>query len=254
MATAVIANIFATTQPVTVPIKLSLTLNPNDNAIPMNLMGSKFAESITLRCIAKTFKLRVNQDAFLTSRNFANIVSISNCDMAETNLAFMNGFTALGSLYLSTNVNLQSSLPTLPYPLPNLNYMNFYSSQGLNNIINFPTVLARGLNYIDLGTTGLDDGGASRILDWISKSSFNTLQTLYLDYNSLTHVPTQIPSLTALHALEISGNQISLLGTGAFRFTAPVTKILAAGNQIKTIQPGAFQGKFLMQQKFRQLF
>ena len=243
MATAIIANIFATTQPVSVSIKLMLTLNPNDDIIPMNLLGSKFADAITLRCLTNSFKLRVNQDAFSTSRNYATSVTINNCDMAEANLAFMNGFNAMASLYLNANINLKFSLATLPYPLPNLNYLNMYNSKGLNDMKYYPTPLTKGLVYLDLGSNDLDDEGANRLLEWITKSSFNTLQTLYADYNFLTQIPIQIPNFVALNTLEITRNQISSIGEGALRFNAPVLRLFAANNNISSIQPGAFQGK-----------
>ena len=119
-----------------------------------------------------------------------------------------------------------------------------YSSKGLNGLINFPTPLANGLVYLDMGSNDLDNKGASRLLEWVAKSSFNTLQTLLVDYNVLTQIPTQIPDLVALNSLDISGNQILSIGNGAMRFTTPVLKLYVSKNNISIIHPGAFQGIF----------
>ena len=207
-------------------------------------MGTdKFAGRISIRCPNANFKLQVDANAFLTSTNRVTHVTITPCDLSELDLSFLSTFHSLTDLLLSSSVNVHQALKTLPHPLPSLSTLTLYASKGLNEMIDFPT-LSNGLTNVDIGGNSIDNPAASRILNWLIKSSADTLSTLYLDSNSLTDVPPQIPSLNKLVFLEMSFNQIKTIRTGELRFNSAVTNLHLRSNVIDTIQSGAFQGNF----------
>ena len=202
----------------------------------------KFAGSISIRCPNSNFKLQVDTNAFLTSTNRVTQVTITPCDLSELDLSFLSTFHNLTNLILSSNLNVHQALKTLPHPLPSLNTLNLYASRGMNEIFDFP-ILENGLTTVDVGGTSIDSSAASRILNWLIKSSADTLSTLYLDSNSLTALPPQITSLNKLIYLELSYNQIKTVRTGELRFNSAITNLYLRANLIENIQAGAFQGK-----------
>ncbi len=150
----------------------------------------------------------------------------------------------MNSLQFLSDANVQLPLKTLPSPLPSLVDLNFYGSRGLNDAVDFPPSLSQGLVQVNLGSCALDDNGATKMLDWLVSTSSKTLTTLLMKTNSVTNVPTQIPSMTALNYLELSSNRLTIIRTGELRFTSPVAVVTLTANKIATIQPGAFQGMF----------
>jgi len=157
-------------------------------------------------------------------------------------LAFLTGFNVLKSLELFSSANIQYPFKTLPNSFPNLIDLNFYGSRGLNEAVDFPQPLSRGLVQVNLYSCGLDDIGTAKFLDWLVSSSTNTLTTLLMKTNYVTNIPTQIPLMTALKNLELSFNRLTTIRAGELNFTSPVAMLTMVANKISTIQPGAFEG------------
>ncbi len=179
-------------------------------------------------------------------------VQIQYCDLSQTDLAFINGFPNVNYLGATSCVGLNGAMATLGVkggPLPSLVSLSFYNSVGLNNLMNWPSVLINGLTDVDVGANGFDDNGIFRFLDWLVRSPSNyTMNTMYLDSNQLVKVPAAISSFVGLSALDMSYNKIEELGTGDLWLTAPVVRLYVSGNQISKIAPRSIQGNTMEEQ------
>ena len=240
-----ILDIFAQTDPVSVPIRLSITLSASETVaiVPANLLGNKVASTITINCPLDTFELTINSNAFSSSSGNATSIVVNKCNLVDSKLAFFTSFTELVSLTLTGITNLQSILPTLPYPLPSLSSLNFFNSRGWNEIDSLPQVLINGLTALDMGSSLIEDVAMNKILDWIVKSSNSSLKTIYIDQNKLTKVPQQISAFTVLENLHLENNEIASISATAFSFTAPIVFLSLDNNLISEIPAGAFKGK-----------
>jgi len=170
-----------------------------------------------------------------------------NCNLLD--LGFLSGFDKLTHLDFDNIYNIQHCFPSLP-PLPRLTMLHIEFSTGLNELINFPTLInglkdIRFLGGVDCNCTNKDinDETADRIVDWLLLSSSNTLQGMSISkMNQVTRVPHKIASFKALRSLQLFKNVISTIKSGAFSFSVPVSLLDIFGNGIKEIEPGAFQG------------
>ena len=195
---------FANAKPVNFSINLTLIPASSDIFIPNNIIGTdKYAGMITVSCPSPSYQLQIQPNSFFTSRNYTTKVTINYCDTSLLDLSFLFSFTKLTYLALGSNTNLQFSFKTLPYPLPSLTSMTFYDSRGLNETIDLPAVLAKGLTEIDMGRCSIQNAAASRILLWLSKSSNKTLTTLSLDINALLQVPSELTLFSAINYLRL---------------------------------------------------
>ena len=142
--------------------------------------------------------------------------------------------------------HIQKSLTTLPL-LPKLTLLELFDVRGLDeSITSIPTLSTGGLKTFKFYQSGMhSDASVSRMLDWILLSSAKTLETLRIDDIGITEIPSQISFFTALNHLDLDRNSISTIKNGALRFSVPVSKLRLWSNEIKSIEPGAFQGIFL---------
>ena len=220
----------------------------NDTVIPDDIMGANnYAGTIFIRCPNVNYKLQVLSNAFRSSKNFTSSVTISSCDLVLLDLSFLSHFDHLAAFSLPSSNNIQITFQSLPYPLKSLNTLDFYASQGLNETTDFPPVLANGLKEVNLGSCSIGNNAASRILNWILKSSNETLTTLYLDFNSLSVIPPQISWLPKISYIELSFNQISIIRSGEFHFISPVNTVYVRANKVSTVEYNSFQGIFLVE-------
>jgi len=90
----------------------------------------------------------------------------------------------------------------------------------------------------------INDETVDRIMDWLLLSSANTLEEMVIAYmNQVTRVPHKIVSFRALRKVWLYSNNISIIKSGAFSFSVPVSHLDIGDNGIHEIEPGAFQGK-----------
>jgi len=139
---------------------------------------------------------------------------------------------------------IQKCLPTLPL-LPKLTGLRLEIVRGLvDDAMTFPTLSTGGLKTFEFMYYDgkQNDALVSRMLDWILPSSAKTLESLTLVDIKITKIPSQIISFTALTRLHLSSNWITTIKTGELSFSVPVSEVGLSGNQINSIEPGAFQG------------
>jgi len=168
-------------------------------------------------------------------------------DGSQLDWGFLLGFNQLTNLTLVTVYHVEKSLPTLPL-LPKLTLLEMNDVRGLNtdSIITFPTLSTGGLKTFAFRQSEKhSDASVSRILDWILLSSSKTLEILKISLIGITEIPSQIPSFTALTYLNLGSNSISTIKNGALIFSVPVSALELGQNKINSIEPGAFQGKFV---------
>ena len=221
-----------------------LLIPPKDLVIPADLLSDKFAaEIITLHCQDDkgTQRLKVDPEAFRSSRNFILTVEIFLCDTGELDFLFLRGFQRLVKLDLSSDMNVHllnwTSLPTLP----NFRSLDISYSEGLNEWVDFPK-LEKGLEAIQLPCNKISDLTMDRIMQWIlSSPSADTLGHLNVGRNALTKIPSGLSSLKRLQIVRLYFNPITCIQTGMFNFSS-VINIFLEGTQINAIEPEAFQG------------
>ena len=241
-----VASIFASNPASSVAINFDLRPDASETSeVPSNIMAGKFFANLNIRCPSTSYALRINANAFSSSASTATKVTLAYCDLSATSLDFIANFGQLTDLELTASVNLNVILPTLrPQGLSSLTRLSLYNSRGLNSWSSTPATLARGLLELDVGANLLSNSGANSLLRWIASSSASTLKTLYMDSNSLTSPPTQIPSMMALDYLDLSYNVIDTIESGALQFNIPVRTLLLSGNEISAIGHAAFIGNF----------
>lgn len=89
----------------------------------------------------------------------------------------------------------------------------------------------------------LNDTKTSQILSaFLSNPSISPLGAVTLNDNLLTKVPEELNRFPQLVFINLAGNNIRVIPTGAFKFTATADHVLLYENEISLIEPGAFQG------------
>jgi hypothetical protein len=90
----------------------------------------------------------------------------------------------------------------------------------------------------------LNDTKTSQILSaFISnQSGISPLGAVTLNNNKLTKVPDEIKFFPRLVYVNLAGNNIRTIQRGAFNFTSTADHVLLFENEISFIEPGAFQG------------
>lgn len=212
--------------------------------IPANVLGNnkRVTHKMSISCPTRDYKLHVHPEAFDYAAVLTKEFAIGYCDLSSLTWTFLAGFERLDTLWILSSNNVHriqwTTLPVLPF----LSALKIRDSQGLNEWISFPH-LANGLKEVYLGSNGLDDRGINRILNWLLKSSEETVKSLSLDGNGLTSLPAQIPFFARLEDLDVSYNKISFIPTGSLNFSVAVSRLDLSLCPITRIEPGAFQGK-----------
>ncbi len=227
---------------------IKLTLLPGDEFIPENILGNKTTKELEINydyiCQDRFPSLKVDVNAFQSTKNQTKDTTFKNFG-GQLDLSFLSGFNRLASLTLYNIRHVQKSLLTLPH-LPELTSLILYDISWLNHsIVTFPNLSTGGLiSFVFRNYDGVQiDYYVSQMLDWVLLSSAKTLQYLELRNIGIKQIPSQISSFTELKHLNLDGNSISTIKTGALSFSVPALELRLSNNKISLIEPGAFQGK-----------
>jgi len=235
---------------------VTLVIQPyilSEKSIPKDVFGKKQIVDIWIEYPTEVFvnlslSLKVNPNAFRSTKRHTEIFTMNRIDCTVLDFGFLTGFDKLTNLTFANIHNIQHCLPSLP-PLSRLTSLDFQYCAGLNDLNVLPT-LKNGLKAVQFfGSTDniqetINDATAARIMDWLLLSSANTMEEMTIvNMNQVTQVPHKISSFKALRALKLHGNSISVIKSGAFSFSVPVSELNINENGIKEIESGAFQGK-----------
>ena len=161
----------------------------------------------------------------------------------QKDLNFLNGFNKLEHLSFDSIYNL-TAFQYLP-PLHLLQALEINACPDLNQIP-FPDLSPAKLNYLNLNGNKISGQKAEEIFVKLAAStSVDSLKTLYLSYNFLTSIPSQLGSaFPNLKTVYLDNNNISHIPSSSLNFASPYLEYLyLKKNQIKTIENDAFQGK-----------
>jgi len=222
-----------------------LTLFSEEEWIPADILGKLKTGILVIKYDTNQDRplplLKVNMNAFQSTQNYTKTLKLGAFDSSQLNLGFFSGFIQLTELEFDLVDQIQLILPTLSL-FPKLTSLSFHEVYGLNDsIVTFPTLSTSGLKSFEFNYG--DRALMSRMLDWILLSSAKTLKSLKVRRINITEIPSQIPSFTALERLDLLGNSISTIKSGALSFSVPVIQLMLSNNNISSIEPGAFQGK-----------
>lgn len=211
--------------------------------IPMDVLEGKRASSIRLACSAREHQLRVDAEAFASTKQSTNRFEINHCDLSKLNLTFLADFNEITSFNLINSTHVHLALPSLP-KLRNLtSWFGISYCSGLNELRDYPPPLAAGLGVLYLTKSEMNDDAMDRMLDWILSSSKDTLWAIHMNDNHLTRMPKQLSSFTQLSTVHADGNAISVVSTDSVVFTGSTLISLSLHNcKIELIQPNAFKG------------
>jgi len=102
-------------------------------------------------------------------------------------------------------------------------------------------------NYNGLGifcdSLNMNDLQMSNVLNSFLSPDVSPVVSFSAYNNLLTKIPTQISSFTQLNQVQLSGNQITSIPTGAFNFVQSTSSnfyLYLFQNKISTVQTGAF--------------
>ena len=228
-----------------------LTTQPINNIfIPAHLFGNVLVmAAIRLQCgtisVRATQRMRIHTNAFRSSENITNVMSIVACDLSALDYLFLNGFHQLKTLAIDWAVNVHlANWTTLP-PLSGLKILNITNSEGLNKWIHKYPELVSGLIEFKLISCNIGDVVLDRMLQWLQNSSSNALEVLYLKNNTLTKIPQQLPFFKKLSSINLDFNPLSTaLHNASFIFSQRpfFLTISLRSCGIDIIQPDAFQG------------
>ena len=243
-----VSRVFRQTTPADF-MKFSLQTSITDptEVIPIDLLNNHRAIKIEIKC-SFNYSLRIDPQAFRSSKNMTRSVSFDLCDLSQLNFDFLSGFDRLDDIHFlrASNVEL-ANWQSFP-PLRNLNTIEIWDSTGLNEWTIFPK-LFRGLSRLEFHDNRIQDEAMDRILNWTTKYSAETLEYLWISGNDMTNIPRQLGVASLFSKLQILylDNQktgIRSIPSGAFYGISLTSNLTANNNGIETIEEGAFQGNF----------
>ena len=188
--------------------------------IPADLFNSHRLKNIRIFCpylsckIGKHF-LIVDPQAFRSSKNTTQSIHFYGWDMSRFDFQFLSGFKQITSItfYFMSKVD-KANWASFPI-LESLISFSITKSTGLNEWTTFPP-LAQGLGVLHLSSNEINDEAMDRILNWAIKYSSDTLITLLLVSNNLTHLPSQLSHFPKLWLLtthrQMSGIELNQTG------------------------------------------
>lgn len=218
--------------------------------IPKDVFGIHCV-SLMVGLDCSTYRLVVHPDAFRLSGKCTPWLVIDNCDLISTDFGFLTSFILLELLKLQNCHHVDRAIwsaSTGPLLLTNLTQLFITNSSGLNNWTQFPH-FTRGLENVRLAKNGIRIEAMNRILEWLWSFSTNSLETLWINYNSLTRIPQSLSSFNALKFLRLESQEAPGLGSipaGALHLSSPSVKLLNLEDcGITNIEPGAIQGAII---------
>ena len=222
---------------------LLLSLSPEEDTVPNDILVGKQPVTISLACNSPQNVLKVDRDAFTSSRDYTTGFYLSNCDLSQVNLTFLDGLNQIRALGFESTPNLQFSLASTLPSLPSLTFFSIYKCPDFGQIKDqFPT-LSTGLTSFYVDQNDWNDVIMSNVLEWALKSSATTVGGLYLSWNKLTGIPKEVASFTKLNYLWFYNNAETMsIKPGSFNFQLPLQYLDLTNSSIVDIQEGAFQG------------
>jgi len=179
--------------------------------------------------------------AFESTKEIVTSVEVTNCDLTELDFKFLNGFSNLVTLIISSSQNLAASFQTLPL-LPKLSTLEIHHCSNLDQLTSFP-ILNGIQSFLLYENPDLGDESVDNILTWMGDSpNADSLVNLGLNANNLTKIPSGISKFTSLNSLELQNNKIPVVKTGELSFTAPVKSLFLYSDELETIEKDSFQG------------
>ena len=190
--------------------------------------------------------------AFRSSQNSLTGFFLEFFDFGlQKDFNFLNGFNKLEELILLQITNL-TAFQYLP-PLPSLQKLSVARCPEELNQMAFPDLSPAKLKNLDLRENDLNDQKADEIVAKLAaSSSADSLVFLYLSFNFLTRIPSQVGSaFPQIKELFLGWNNISYIPSSSFTFAYPLKSLSLNDNKIKTIESGAFVGinRFLSEQE-----
>ena len=230
---------------------LRLTSSDENRTIPADLLGNHTTVGVRFVCPHHGYPLRLNRNAFRSSKQLIEFLYVDECDVGQLNFNFLAGFDKLWVIAFTHTQNNHLANWTIMPPLCNLAslYIRNATRNDLNQWTQFPN-LTRGLHDLCLDGNEINDVEIDRILNWTLKTSANSLEYLSLERNNLTKIPRQISLFTKILFVRLDHQKtdIQIITNGSFRIPAHnyiiVSQFSAKNSNISSIQPGAFQGIF----------
>ncbi len=223
----------------------------DDRKVIANLIGNRTTiGSLYLSCPTRSYLLSIDPAAFSSTKAVTKTLYILKCDLNALNWAFIASFSNLRSVNILFSSNLHQTFYTLPSAsltkLSNVYLKSIIALDGFSNAsIKFPPAPPKGLSSLFIGYCyNFGSFALENLLSkWVLPSSKNTLTSLVVAANNLTHIPSSVSKLTKLVDIEIYENMQPLkLVKGAFNFTEPVEALYMDYCDIATIPVGTYSG------------
>lgn len=218
--------------------------------IPANFIQSAIQriQTLTIDCFAiiPDVLIQVDPLAFesdLESSEYDSI-GLSRCYFPDLN--FFSGIKKACQLLFSYNSNVHDILQSIPIEFQ-LDSMSFQSCDNLDLTYRFPSLIYGLAELIMNFNSDFSDDAMDRYLQWMVSTSADTLVRLDISSNELTKIPTlPLSRLNNLISVNLNNNpfQSGILQKGSLSFAYPLSSISLYSCKIKTIEPGAFEGKF----------
>ena len=240
---------------------LDFHLSPSDanKSISADVLGNHTVVTIHLTCPFPNYSLQFNPNAFRSSNNSLLELFENQCDLGHFNFDFLFGFNQFRAIsFNQTHQHLQLANRTgIPPNLDSLAILNV--ARDFKQWTTFPN-LSQGLKVLVFDKNDINDVEMDRFLNWTLKTSADTLQYLALNENNLTRIPRQLSNFKSLKSFSLSNQKsaISSIAKGSVIFSCEdylgYRSLRLSGNRIASIQPGAFQGCFIIINSFPKIF
>lgn len=223
-----------------------------EEEIPEDIFSDKLVETMTFTCNSTNLHLRIDPNAFRSTRNHTDTLWFENCNLHRVNSKFMEGFDNLRYLTYYNSSNVQPAVVSLPN-LPNLKQL--YIARCANDFdsnleYNASSILSPMLKELLLPFTNWPDDVIDWILGFFSQNLPN-IEFMDLEGNAMRRIPPDVARINAYWQFFCWYNTVPMkIDTGSFYFEYPLAiqsntrDLLLAMSNVVDIQPGAFQGNF----------
>ena len=193
-------------------------------------------------------QLTIDPDAFSSTRNVTTSLFICDCDLSRLNFTFLDRFDQLKKLTILNSPNFEMAYRGGFPLLPALEELYIQDENGNLNICwadNW-SPLKFGISALSLVGVGFSgDETADRILQWIHRSSAETLTSIELiNWENLTRIPRWLSYYKKLESLRIicDNFEMPIIEENSIVFNASIRLFSLENCGIKEIKPGAIQG------------
>ena len=207
-----------------------------------DLLSNKRARVIEIATCPPASTLQISPNAFRNSKIYTQEFSITDCDIDQLNWAFLQNFSQIINVRLTTvsGIHSFSSLP----PLRNAAQLTFDSCSGFDNPLpSFPAASLPALKRLDfVGNADLSNPVADSIVLALASNGVQ-LQSLTIRQSSLiTLVPVNIGGILSLTSIDLSNNKIKFIDSNSLSFLndRSVQLIDLSSNTVDIISANAF--------------